>query len=146
MDEFELNKIKIELENISDNYHLSKLSKVLNFQMSSSILFLLSFFGSVFLFFAFSAALLFIPYLNYVLWVEKRRLWLVIFYVLIILPIIITFILIPAYTIYTALVSLSLFYGYCYVLRLSVNEWIKQNNWKRKFLEDKLNKNFKDNN
>lgn len=146
MDEFELNKIKIELENISDNYHLSKLSKVLNFQMSSSILFLLSFFGSVFLFFAFSAALLLIPYLNYVLWVEKRRLWLVIFYVLIILPIIITFILIPAYTIYTALVSLSLFYGYCYVLRLSVNEWIKQNNWKRKFLEDKLNKNFKDNN
>lgn len=146
MDEFELNKIKIELENISDNYHLSKLSKVLNFQMSSSILFLLSFFGSVFLFFAFSAALLFIPYLNYVLWVEKRRLWLVIFYVLIILPIIITFILIPAYTIYTALVSLSFFYGYCYVLRLSVNEWIKQNNWKRKFLEDKLNKNFKDNN
>lgn len=98
----------------------------------------MSFLGVFFLILASLAAIFFTPYLTYVLWAEKKHLWLITFYLLIVVPFIMVLIFFESYLFYWTFIILAMFYFYCYALRFSVNSWIREKDWRDKFLLDKL--------
>ena len=139
MKDLEIKKLQNELESYSGNYHLIKLSNILNYSVSSSFLFLLSFFFNILLIIASVVAVLFIPYLIYVLWIEKKYSWFISIILLIVVPAIISLIFLPFIHLFTStMILLGIFYLCCYVLRFSVSEWIREKNAARKLSLQKL--------
>lgn len=127
--------MKDEIHLISDE-QLNRLAKYLNYQISTIILVVLSAFTFVFIFLAALAAIIFTPYMLYVLNKEKKTNWIIFFIILVIVPLIILSviaILFPLYYIAAPLISIILFYLYCFLLRFEVNEWLRgisaRNQW-----------------
>ncbi len=115
------------------DYHLSIISRILNFQISSSILFLLSFFSGIFLIIIIVSALIFIPYLIFVLWIARKKSWLISFLILTVLPLIITLIFFKESIIYVLFFIIPIFFLYCFALRYSITEWQRQRSWKNQY-------------
>ena len=143
MKKSELNGLKNELESYSGTYYLNKLAAILNYSVSSSALLLLSFLWGILLMVASIAAIIFIPFLFYVLLFEKKYFWLTILILLIIVPAILSLLFLQKYILYSMMVLLGIFYIFCFTLRLSVNEWIREKNAARDFR--KVNKIDKEN-
>jgi hypothetical protein len=126
----------------SGNEHLNRLGAFLNFELSSSTFYLFGFFYSPLLFIAVIAAILFTPYMIYVLIIEKRTGWLIFFFLLVLLPLATSEIFIsdPLIKALLRFVPLALFYLYCILLKFSVNDWIRERAWKQLWLSQKLEK------
>ena len=110
-----------------DTNNLGKLSKVLNYQLSTTLLFLLWYGGGLTLLAVTIAAVLFSPYMLYVLYLEKKTGWITFFVVLVLLPII-GIILSPM--IELLFVPLALVYFYYFLLKFVVRDWIQEKNAK----------------
>lgn len=118
------------------NYKLvSKLSKVLDLEVTyPPILLVLNFllFQSaegnlpIVSFFIIGVAKFFIPYISYVLIVEKRYGWLISLVVLIVIPSIIIYFIVKDLFLgkYFLLLPFVAFYFYCLLLKFSVKEWL----------------------
>ncbi|VAX18401.1 hypothetical protein MNBD_IGNAVI01-180 [hydrothermal vent metagenome] len=113
--------------NILDTNNLSKLSKVLNYQLSTTLLFLLWYGGGLTLLAVTIAAILFSPYMLYVLYLEKKNGWITFFTILVLLPII-AIILSPM--IELLFIPLALVYFYYFLLKFVVRDWIQEKNAK----------------
>lgn len=123
--------------NYSSSAHLDRLALFLNFELSSSILFMMSFFAVIPIIIAMLLAGIFVPYMIYVLLKEGRHAWIILFNVLVILPLLLILVFIPSYFTIFVLFSLAMFYFYCFMLRMAVNEWIRENNWKLQLIEQR---------
>ena len=135
------------------NYHLSKLARILNYQLTFGalvIVYLLMFTiqGTFFLLGIFLlASLTLTPYMLFVLYREKKRRWIYFFIILIPVPLITLFALFWFYDFSSALlfIPLLLFYLFCFLLRFSVNEWLREiqqknfYNMQREKKEEELN-------
>jgi len=111
-----------------NTYHLSKLSKVLNYQLSTTLLFILWYSGGFSLLAVTIAAILFSPYMLYVLYLENKNGWIIFFVVLVLLPII----AIILSSIFELLfIPLALVYFYYFILKFVVRDWIQGKNAKR---------------
>ncbi|MCJ7649124.1 MAG: hypothetical protein MUP85_10970 [Candidatus Lokiarchaeota archaeon] len=130
----------IESNNLSSE-NLQRLAQFLNYELSASVLFFLSFFNAIALIIAGIAAGLFAPYMLYVLLKENRRSWIIIFIILIIFPLLFSLILFREYFTIFLLLSMAMFYFYCFMLRMAVSDWIKDSSWKIAFLLQKKEKN-----
>ena len=132
---------KIMEDNIDlvQNYNLTRLKKYLNYEVSTSILYFLSFQVFIFIFFALAAALIFTPFMLYVLLKEDKKGWIVLFVIIVITPIILLIILaiIFDFALPLLIVPLGLFYFYCFLLRFSVNGWLREISMKNQILKDK---------
>jgi len=117
--------------------HLDRLALYLNYELSASLLFGLSFFAGTFLIAALILAGVFIPYLIYVLIKEGRHGWIIFFNLMVVLPLIFSLLFIPSYFSVFILVSAGLFYCYCFLLRMTVNEWISERNWRLQLIEQR---------
>lgn len=118
------------------NYKLvSKLSKVLDLEVTyPPILLVLNFllFQSaegnlpIVSFFIIGVAKFFIPYISYVLIVEKRYGWLISLVVFIVIPSIIIYFIVKDLFLgkYFLLLPFVAFYFYCLLLKFSVKEWL----------------------
>lgn len=125
------------------NYELvSRSALILNYQIAGFVLWGLSFFSSIMLMLATIAAVLFAPYLLYVLFKEERFGWITTFFVMITPPVLLTLFLgiSGEYFSIALLVSLGLFYLYCFIIRMSVNEWIREYNWSNELQKQKKEK------
>jgi fatty acid desaturase len=111
---------------------LLKLKVYLNYQLSSSLLYLLSFVYGITIFVTAAAAVIFTPFLIYTLYKNKKFFWLLIFVTAIIIPPPALFIsgIGTAYFILLLFIQLGLFYFYCFILRFVVNDWIEEIQWK----------------
>ena len=138
MTELETNTFQFDIEESASSYHVSKISTILNYELSTSALFLLSFLSGIFLMLASLTAVLFITYLTYVLWIERKYFWLTSLYLLIVLPFLIISIFLSNFFLYSFFLIVGIFYFYCFALRYAVNEWIRKKNWKRQLLIEKL--------
>ncbi|MCJ7554356.1 MAG: hypothetical protein MUO34_10785 [Ignavibacteriaceae bacterium] len=133
----------IELNNLSSE-NLRRLRQILNYELSASVLFFLSFFNAIALIIAGIAAVVFAPYMIYVLLKENKRSWIIIFTVLIIFPLLFSQILFREYFTVFLLISMAMFYFYCFMLRMAVSDWIKDSQWKITFLLQKKKEKWKD--
>jgi hypothetical protein len=74
------------------------------------------------------AAILFTPYIFYVLIKEKRFGWIVIFFAMIIIPLLLAHILFKGEFVYEGLmlIPLASFYFYCYLIKFEVDKWLNE--------------------
>lgn len=114
------------------NQGLIKLKQYLNFQLSVTVLYFLSFFAIVFLFLASASAVVFSIYMLKVLYRERKTGWIIFFIILVIIPVLLISLLslwIPAFK-PLMLFSIGLFYLYFFLLRFEVNDWVRELNAK----------------
>ncbi|MBI1938616.1 MAG: hypothetical protein HYS25_10885 [Ignavibacteriales bacterium] len=125
----------MEIENIGyaeSDYLLTKLKFYLNFELSASALYILSYsYGSVLVLSA-GAALIFTPFIIYSLYKTQKFFWLSSFFVLIIIPSPIVYLVSEDKTFFSVLlfVELGVFYFYCVILRFVVNDWAEEIRWR----------------
>ena len=114
----------MEIE-IPKNYNVRRLRRWLNYELSSSVLFLLSWFWNITIILMFIAAFVFIPFMLKVLIEEKRFGWIIFFLVIVVMPIIIFFAvnMDSSYKYFLSLIILAFFYFYCFVLKLTIRDW-----------------------
>lgn len=122
---------------IGGSYRLRKLYKWLNFELPGIVLFGISFFYSIALMVLLIAALLFTPYLLYVLFREKRYGWMAAFGLCVAVPAVISYYLFGASfgvgyqflagsqifaggKILAGYIPLAFFFCYCFILKLSI--------------------------
>ncbi|MGD8780759.1 MAG: hypothetical protein PVH88_17575 [Ignavibacteria bacterium] len=129
-----------EIINTSLNSNLVRLKKYLNYEISGAILYFLSFHVFIFIFLASAAALIFTPFMLYVLFKENKKGWIIFFGTVVILPVIIFIIISFLYEFGRPLlfISLGLFYFYCFMLRFEVIDWVKEMNARNQYLLNKM--------
>lgn len=111
---------------------LLKLKQYLNYQLSGTVLYFLSFFTVIFLFLASASAIIFSIYMLKVLYRERKTGWIIFFFILVIIPIFLISLIslwIPAFK-PLMLFSIGLFYLYFFFLRFEVNDWVREQNAK----------------
>jgi len=122
--------------------HIDRLATFLNYQISASLLFISSFVVWLFIVAALIVAGIFIPYMIYVLLKEGRNGWIILFNLMILPPLIISIIFLPSYFSSAVMISVGLFYCYCFFLRMAVGEWIRERNWSVQLMEQRESSGF----
>ncbi len=114
----------------SNQSQLVRLKRYLNYHISSFLLFAFSFFSIILIFLLTAAALIFIPYIFFVLYRNQKYGWLIALILMVLLPVIILVLLVAqTYTLMVLLlIELAVFYFYCFTLRIAVNNWVKEIN------------------
>lgn len=124
---------------INQNYNLIRLKKYLNYEVSSLVIYILSFQVFIFIFLASAAVLIFTPFMLYVLYTEQKKGWLLLFVIIVLIPLmvlIVSFIIIE-FSRPMLFISIGLFYFYFFLLRFDVNEWVREASAKNQYLMDK---------
>ena len=125
------NKPKLE-----DINRLENLYKYLNYEVSSSLLYLGSWFIPMFMPLLSLAAIVFTPYLLFVLYKEERVGWIIFFIISTLIPIILLLIFYPAIT----MAGLIPFYLFCFLLRMETKGWITEMRARNNLVLQKLKK------
>lgn len=114
----------MEIE-ITKNYNVHRLQKWLDYELSTLILMLLSWFWNIAILLMIIAAFVFTPFMLKVMFEERRFGWITFFFLIVILPALgALFINIDSsYKFVIELIPLALFYFYCFVLRLAIKDW-----------------------
>jgi hypothetical protein len=106
---------------------------VLNFLKISDPIF------AILIFFAISPPVLFTPLFFYVLYREKRYGWLVSYFIMVIIPVILIFIIFQDNIVHIILFPVYMvpYYFYCFIIKFSVDEWIREYNWNQQLIEQR---------
>ncbi len=112
----------ISTPQLENTHRLEKLYKVLNYEVSSSVLFAMGWVYAVLIPILILAASVFTPYMLFVLYKEEKIGWIISFAVAVALPLIIVLIFYPL----LALVALAPFYFLLFLLRLEVKAWLTE--------------------
>lgn len=85
------------------------------------------------------AAILFSPYIFYVLIKESKYVWIITFLAMIILPLLFAYILFRDALFFEAIILLPLlsFYFYCYLIKFEVDRWLNEYSWHQERLQQK---------
>ena len=93
---------------------------------------------SLLLFIIFSPSVLLTPFFIFVLYREKRFGWLAMFFIIVILPAILGIIILQDQFQLTWMFFLVFpFFFFCFFIKYSVDEWIREYNWHQQFLLQK---------
>lgn len=86
-----------------------------------------------------TAAILFTPYIFYVLIKENKYGWIITFFLITIIPLAMTYILFKNSIFIEALILIPLlsFYIYCYLIKFEVDKWIADYSWHQERLQQK---------
>ncbi|HOI29642.1 MAG TPA: hypothetical protein PLZ15_07735 [Melioribacteraceae bacterium] len=124
---------------INQNNNITRLQRYLNYEVSGTVLYFFSFFAFVFIFFAAATAIIFTPYMLYVLYSEKKKGWIILFAAIVIVPVIflLLFTVIAEFSNILLFITLGLFYFYCFLLRFEVNDWVREARARSQYLIDK---------
>jgi hypothetical protein len=109
----------------SADANLDRLQRWLSFELSAGVLFLLSFFYKLVLYIFAAVAFIFIPFLLYVLYQQKRIGWIILLVLAVIGPaIVITFGQVSnMWSFILNYVIVAFFLFYCFALRLTIPGW-----------------------
>lgn len=85
------------------------------------------------------AAILFTPYIFYVLSKEKKFGWIILFFIMIIVPEVFGYLIFKDTLAFEAalLIPMIFFYFYCYLIKYEVDKWIGEYNWHQERLQQK---------
>jgi fatty acid desaturase len=111
-----------------EKYYLEKVSRVLNYQLSSSILLFLTYAWGITILLTIIAAAIFAPFMIYAFFKAKKTSWVISFFIIVVVPIIICIILGLRFgnLFVVALIPLGFFYFYCFILKLIVNDQLEE--------------------
>lgn len=102
-----------------------RLQQWLDYELSTGVLIFLTWVWGSILLLLIVAAILFTPFMLKILWEEKRYGWITYFLIIVVIPLIISFLFETdsTYKFVFQFVPLGTFYFYCFTLRLAIKEW-----------------------
>lgn len=111
-----------------EQYYLQKLSRYLNYELSTSVLYFLSYAWGITLTLAIIAAVIFIPFILYIFIKARKVSWLISFCVIVIIPVVGCIIIGLKFDnfLILILIPLGFFYFYCFIMKLVINDHIKE--------------------
>ena len=80
---------------------------------------------------------IFTPYIIYVLFTEKRFGWLLTYFIMVIIPAMIAITVLGIAYGLIILILFAPFYFFCFIIKFSVDEWIREYNWNQQLIEQK---------
>ena len=124
---------------VNDIVELRRFRAILYFELSTSAGFILSSFWPINLYIIIAAAILFTPYMLYVLIKERKYGWIVIFFLMVVLPYPVIYLIIGEYILLTAWLLLPVipFYLFCFLIKFSVDDWLREYNWEQQLIEQR---------
>jgi predicted neutral ceramidase superfamily lipid hydrolase len=131
--------VEVRSKIINDIVELRRFRAILYFELSTSAGFILSSFWPINLYIIIAATILFTPYMLYVLIKERKYGWIVIFFSMVVLPYPVIYLIIGEYILLTAWLLLPVipFYLYCFLIKFSVDDWLKEYNWEQQLILQK---------
>ena len=131
--------MEIRSKIINDIVELRRFRAILYFELSTSAGFILSSFWPINLYIIIAAAILFTPYMLYVLIKERKYGWIVIFFLMVVLPYPVIYLIIGEYILLTAWLLLPVipFYLFCFLTKFSVDDWLREYNWEQQLIEQR---------
>jgi len=131
--------VEIRSKIINDIVEQRRFRAILYFELSTSAGFILSSFWPINLYIIIAAAILFTPYMLYVLIKERKYGWIVIFFSMVVLPYPVIYLIIGEYILLTAWLLLPVipFYLYCFLIKFSVDDWLREYNWEQQLIEQR---------
>jgi len=124
---------------INDVVEVRRFRAILFFELSTSVSFVLFSFYPINLYIIIIAAILFTPYMLYVLIKERKYGWIAIFFFMVVLPYPVVYLIIGDYIFLSAWLLLPIipFYLYCFLVKFSVDEWLREYNWEQQIIEQR---------
>jgi hypothetical protein len=121
---------------VNDIVELRRFRAILYFELSTSAGFILSSFWPINLYIIIAAAILFTPYMLFVLIKERKYGWIVIFFLMVVLPYPVIYVIIGEYILLTAWLLLPVisFYLYCFFIKFSIDDWLREYNWEQQLI------------
>ena len=114
--------MKTEAQN---NYNVMRLQQWLDYELSTGVLILLTWVWGSLLLLLIIAAILFTPFMLKVLFEERRYGWIIYFLIIVVIPLILSFLFVTGSTYKSVFqfIPLGTFYFYCFTLRLAIKDW-----------------------
>jgi len=124
---------------VNDIVELRRFRAILFFELSTSVAFVLFSFYPINLYIIIAAAILFTPYMIYVLIKEKKYGWIAIFFFMVVLPYPILYLILGDYILMPAWMLLPVipFYFYCFIIKFSVDDWLSEYSAEQQFILQK---------
>ncbi len=125
------------MQRIKNRKLVEKLDQILGYEINGTFLYLGGFFYVVLLMIAIISLIIFVPFMVYVLFKEKRKGWLYGFFFGVLLPTIITcFVTENVFLLHNSWVLLILpfYFFYFFILKFSTREWLREDEAYRQFL------------
>lgn len=126
----ELNIQQIETNSrfINDIVEVRRFRAILFFELSTSVTFFLFSFYPINLYIIIIAAILFTPYMIYVLVKERKYGWIILFFLVVVLPYPVLYLIIGNYILLPGWMLLPIipFYFYCFIIKFSVEDWLRE--------------------
>ena len=119
----------MDIELISeDRYYLRKLSRYLNYQLSTSLLCFFSYAWVITLVLAIIAAAVFAPFMLYIFYKTRKISWIISFIIIVMVPMVICIFLGLQFGNLSAfvLIPLGFFYLYCFIIKLILNDQLEE--------------------
>ena len=134
----DIHQYETKSEFVNDIVELRRFRAILYFELSTALIFILNFWP-INLYVIVGAAILFTPYILYVLFKEKKYGWIVIFFLMVVLPYPVIYLIIGEYILLTAWLLLPVipFYLYCFLIKFSVDDWLREYNWEQQLIEQR---------
>jgi len=119
---------------------MKKLAYFLNYELSTTLLFFLSWLGPII---AIISSIIFTPYMLHILYKEKKYGWIMFFAIIVIIPTLLNFTNIESMLFKNSinLIILGIVYLYYFILRLCINDWIEEERSKRQRILESRNEN-----
>lgn len=137
--ELDIHQYEAKSRFVKDIVELRRFNTLLNFELSTSAAFILQSFFPINIYIIVIAAILFTPYMIYVLIKEKKYGWIIFFFLLVVLPYPVTYLIIGDYILLPAWLLLPIipFYFYCFLIKYSVSQWLNEFNAEQQLAEQK---------
>jgi hypothetical protein len=89
--------------------------------------------------FAILLAIIFTPYIFYILIKENKYGWIILYFAMIIIPLLFVYLIFRDALLFEAIVLLPLgsFYIYCYLIKFEVDKWLSDYNWHQERMQRK---------
>ena len=124
---------------VNDIVELRRFRAILFFELSTSVAFVLFSFYPINLYIIIIAAILFTPYMLYVLIKERKYGWIVMFFLVVVLPYPVLYLIIGDYILLPGWMLLPIipFYFYCFIIKFSVEDWLREYSWEQQLIEQR---------
>lgn len=134
-----IQQIEINSRFIHDIVEVRRFRAILFYELSTSVAFVLFSFYPINLYIIIIAAILFTPYMIYVLIKERKYGWITIFFFMVVLPYLIYYLIIGDYILLSGWMLLPIipFYLYCFLIKFSVDDWLREYSAEQQLMEQR---------
>jgi hypothetical protein len=137
--DLKIQQIETNSRFINDIVEVRRFRAILFFELSTSAAFIVQSIYPLNLYIIIGAAILFTPYMIYVLVKERKYIWIIMFFLVVVLPYPVLYLIIGDYILLPAWMLLPIisFYFYCFIIKFSVEDWLREYSWEQQLIQQR---------